>query len=118
MTTGIHTIVDQVLGGARIPESAAPITKPSLALPVTRKPDLRRNRKRPSKSTGKRDGRARIIAALDILQGRTAAELAQIADVTIHNIYDHMPRLLKEGIARAERDPGPRVPRRFWRAKG
>ena len=113
--TGITSIVDQLLGGARIPESAVPVTTPSLAHPGERKPDTRRNRKRPSKSTGKRDGRARIIAALDILQGRTAAELAQIAGVTIHNVYDHMPRLLKEGIARAERDAGPRAPRRFFK---
>jgi len=116
--TGITFLVDQLTGRSRIPESAAPVLPPSLREPERprRKPDLRRGRKRPSKATGRRDGRVRIIAALDRSVGRTAVELADRAGVSVNSVRDHMPRLLKEGIARAERDSGPRAPRRFFKA--
>lgn len=115
--SGIATSVDQLLGRSRIPASAEPTTAPTFAQGGTRKPDLRRNRKRPSKSTGKRDGRARIIAALDRDEARTVTQLAGIAHVSVHNVYDHMPGLVEAGIAIEEKPLGHRTGKRYRRGR-
>jgi hypothetical protein len=114
--SGIASSVANLLGGSRIPASAEPVTEPS---PVrTGKPDARRNRKRPSKSTGKRDGRSRIIAALDPHEARTVNEWARAAGVTAHVVYDHLPGLLEAGIAIELRPLGHRMGKRYLRGRG
>lgn len=88
MTTGIHTIVDQLLGGARIPESAAPTTRPSL--------DRERNITT--------NARGRVLAALDGTW-RSAFDIFVRAGVSDSTTRKWLPRLVQDGEAEAREVP-------------
>lgn len=113
--SGIASSVEQLLGRSRIPASAVPVTAPSIAQPRKRKLDTRRNRKRPSKSTGKRDGRRLVMNAID-REWRTPAEIARIAGVSVFVVYSHLPGLLDAGFLEMLRGIGARAAKRYRRA--
>lgn len=93
MTTGIHTIVDQLLGASRIPESAAPTTvvepaaKPSKPKPSTTKP---------STTQPKRDSHTLILGA--IRGACTAEEIAERAGVSRWLVYKYLRNFLDLGL--------------------
>lgn len=88
MTTGIHTIVDQLLGGARIPESARPTTRPSL--------DRERNTTT--------NARGRVLAALDG-RWRSVCDIVTRSTVSDSTARKWLPRLVQDGEAEAREVP-------------
>ncbi|MCD6674866.1 MAG: helix-turn-helix domain-containing protein [Burkholderiaceae bacterium] len=108
--SGITSLVDQLLGRARLPEGARPVTVPSLAPNRDMRP---RNRKAPPKQS--RDGRAKVIAALDRREARSVNELARAAGVSPGVVYDHLPGLLEAGVAVLDKAFGHRAGKRYRR---
>lgn len=111
--SGIATIVDQVLGTARIPVSARPITAPSLAY---KRDTRKRNRK--SKPKQSRDGRRLVMGALDRKEARSVNELARIAGVSPGVVYSHLPGLLEARVAVEAESFGHRAGKRYRRGRG
>lgn len=106
MTTGIHTIVDQLLGGARIPASAEPITQPWEPKP------------KPKPAKPKPPGpHARLLAALDS-EWRSVRDLWHRARVSEAFAYAYLREMVAAGMAEERAVPWAKGLRREYRRQG
>lgn len=107
MTTGIHTIVDQLLGGARIPESARPVTRPEL--------EVKPSKPKTSTTKPKCDSHTLILGA--IRGACTAEEIAERAGVSRWLVYKYLRNFLDLGLVVVDSPRGSRVGVRYRRVR-
>jgi len=113
MTSGITSIVDQLTGRARIPEGAAPVLRPSLAMPG----DKPRKPKPAPIAKPKRDNEAAILGAIDFQEGRTVHEIAQRSGASKWLVYKYLRRFLESGVVAVDEPRGHRVGVRYRRVR-
>jgi len=93
MTSGITSIVDQLLGRSRIPESAAPVLRSSMIEPK-RAP---KPKDAPTLSTLPRE---KLLAVLDH-EYRSMWSLSILARISNRTAPRHLENLVEEGLAEA-----------------
>ena len=91
MTSGIATSVEQLLGVSRIPASAAPVTRPSLA-----KPKPAPKPKAPPKL--RKQPREKLLGALDD-EYRSEWALSVRAGISNKTAPRHLAELAEQGLA-------------------